>query len=872
MDFLDYDETKKLFEKHCPTHVIHLAAKVGGLFHNMSDNLGFFRSNMQMNDNILALSHEFKVEKVISCLSTCIFPDKTTYPIDETMIHNGPPHESNFGYSHAKRMIDVLNRAYHEKHGNCFTSVVPCNVFGPNDNFKEGVSHVVPGMIHRLHKLIYIDDQTTKEEDKEFMVYGSGKPLRQFIYSLDLAKLFIWVLRNYDSAEPIILSVDEPAEVSIAQLAESIVKAFNFRGKLSFDTSKADGQYKKTASNKKLRQLLPSFEFIDFDTAIKKSVDCFNLILREMSYRKKLLRRQMTIIPKLAIFIGFLFWLGFNTPDYDIGEVLDRNMIEIHKTSYEQLKTTYSDEDQILNEFIAHQFEKKEKTSEKTSDDPMLAPGELGKPVNLPQNLSQEIQKKVDDGWTQHQFNQYVSDLISLDRTLQDIRTEYCLNAAKKYSQNLQSTSVIITFHNEAWSTLLRTVHSVINQSPEHLIKEIILVDDFSDLDHLKQPLEDYMANNFPKVKILRTEERKGLIRARIMGADEAKGQILTFLDSHVECLAGWLEPLLHQISEDSTKVVCPVIDIIKDNTFELIFNNNPTYVQVGGFDWSLKFTWYIVPERERKRKKDPSEPTRSPTMAGGLFSIDKNFFERLGKYDPEFDIWGGENLELSFKTWMCGGTLEIVPCSHVSPYKWRTGIDAAGRNAVRLAEVWLDEYSKYFYEKSGKTNIDFGDISERVKLRQDLGCKSFKWYLENIYPEHPIPLTIIGQGEIRNSGFGGNHCLDAGDGKFIILYNCHGQGGNQYFTLSDQGQIMNSEKCFDYSEGDDINLAGCARRYHKQKWSYEKETGFIRHTSSNKILVISKVSNDLTIRMLHETEMDRNSEGNKWIIESFDP
>ena len=103
-------ETQALFEKHKPTHVIHLAALVGGLFANMSANCDFFRKNMKMNDNILEMCHKFGVKKLVSCLSTCIFPDKTTYPIDETMVHNGPPHPSNFGYSYAKRMIDVQNK------------------------------------------------------------------------------------------------------------------------------------------------------------------------------------------------------------------------------------------------------------------------------------------------------------------------------------------------------------------------------------------------------------------------------------------------------------------------------------------------------------------------------------------------------------------------------------------------------------------------------------------------------------------------------------------------------------------------------------------------------------------------------------------
>ncbi|XP_066261599.1 GDP-L-fucose synthase [Euwallacea similis] len=264
----DYNATKQLFEKYKPTHVIHLAAMVGGLFHNMSHNLDFLRNNLHMNDNVLQISYETGVKKVVSCLSTCIFPDKTQYPIDETMIHNGPPHPSNFGYSYAKRLIDVMNQAYHEQHGCIFTSVVPCNVFGPHDNYNPQSSHVIPGLIKKLHDII-------SEGRDTFTVMGTGKPLRQFIYSLDLAKLFIWVLRNYNETDPIILSVDEEAEVSIKDLAEELAKAFNFQGNVVFDTTKSDGQFKKTASNKKLRKYLPDFQFTPFSQAIQESVDWY---------------------------------------------------------------------------------------------------------------------------------------------------------------------------------------------------------------------------------------------------------------------------------------------------------------------------------------------------------------------------------------------------------------------------------------------------------------------------------------------------------------------------------------------------------------------------------------------------------------------
>lgn len=190
------------------------------------------------------------------------------------MVHNGPPHPSNYGYSYAKRLIDIQNHAYYDKYGKMFTAVIPCNIFGPHDNYQPDVSHVIPGMIYRMHKLIH-DSSDVEESNETFTVYGSGKPMRQFIYSLDLAKLMIWVLRDYNSVEPIILSVDEEQEVTIYQVAEAIANAFNFKGKLACDTSKADGQYKKTASNKKLRSLLPNFKFSKFDEAIKTSVQWY---------------------------------------------------------------------------------------------------------------------------------------------------------------------------------------------------------------------------------------------------------------------------------------------------------------------------------------------------------------------------------------------------------------------------------------------------------------------------------------------------------------------------------------------------------------------------------------------------------------------
>ncbi|TFK53175.1 epimerase-domain-containing protein [Heliocybe sulcata] len=266
-DLRDAAQTKKLFEKYKPTHVIHLGAIVGGLFANMKSKSTFLRDNLLINDNVLHTSYETKVKKVISCLSTCVYPDKVEYPLDETKIHLGPPHESNFGYAHAKRLVDVQNHAYKEQYGCNFTSAIPTNVFGPYDNYDLEDAHVIPALVHKC--------LLAKKNKTPFIVGGSGKPLRQFIYSRDLAKMFIWMLREYDDVEPVILSVGEDEEVTIKQVADAIVKAVGFQGEYKFDTSRADGQYRKPASNKKLLKLMGGFEFTPFDKALDESVQWF---------------------------------------------------------------------------------------------------------------------------------------------------------------------------------------------------------------------------------------------------------------------------------------------------------------------------------------------------------------------------------------------------------------------------------------------------------------------------------------------------------------------------------------------------------------------------------------------------------------------
>ncbi|KAH9578807.1 NAD-dependent epimerase/dehydratase [Trypanosoma melophagium] len=261
------EETKAVFEKYKPTHVIHLAARVGGLFKNMKHPVEMWLDNVAINNNVFECCRIYGVSKLVSCLSTCIFPDKTTYPINETMLQDGPPHFSNEAYAYAKRMMDVMNRAYRNEYGCNFTCVIPTNIYGPHDNYNLEDSHVVPGLIHKFY--------LAKQSGKSMTVMGTGKPLRQFIYSEDLAELMIWVLREYTEVEPIILSVGESDEVSIADVVKMIAEAIDFKGEIIFDTSKADGQFKKTADNSKLRRYLPNYKFTPMNEGIKRSVDWF---------------------------------------------------------------------------------------------------------------------------------------------------------------------------------------------------------------------------------------------------------------------------------------------------------------------------------------------------------------------------------------------------------------------------------------------------------------------------------------------------------------------------------------------------------------------------------------------------------------------
>lgn len=451
------------------------------------------------------------------------------------------------------------------------------------------------------------------------------------------------------------------------------------------------------------------------------------------------------------------------------------------------------------------------------------AVGQFGHPVILGSEDDAEVKKR----WNEGHFNVHLSDQIPLDRAIPDTRPEMCKDNV--VHDDLPSTSVIFCFVDEVWSTLLRSVHSVLNRSPPHLLKEIILVDDCSTRDYLNEQLDDYMAQ-FDKVKIVRLKERQGLIRARMAGAAVAKGEVLTFLDSHIECNVGWLEPLLERVYMDRKKVPCPVIEVISDKDMSYVLVDN---FQRGIFKWPLVFGWSPVPDDYiKKHNMTIADPIRCPVMAGGLFSIDRNYFYELGAYDPGLDVWGGENMEISFKIWMCGGEIEIIPCSRVghifrgqNPYKFpKDRQKTVERNLARVAEVWLDDYKDLFYGHGyhhllNKNNIDIGDLTEQIALRKKLKCKSFKWYLDNVYPDADAPV-VKAEGLVFNRGL--RKCLSLHKGS-LFFETCDLEQQSQHFNYTWLRNLQQQSVCIGpQSKEGSIGLYLCDRASSRLQWYHK--------------------------------------------------
>jgi len=367
-------------------------------------------------------------------------------------------------------------------------------------------------------------------------------------------------------------------------------------------------------------------------------------------------------------------------------------------------------------------------------------------------------------------------------------------------------------------------------------------------------------------------------------GIRAAEAEVLTFLDSHIEATFGWLEPLLDRVARNYMTVACPVIEAIDEKTLQYKFVSQDL---VGTFNWKLEFDWSPITEEQRKAREHPWAPYNSPTMAGGLFSISKTWFEEIGLYDEGMEIWGGENIEMSFRQWMCGGSIEVVPCSRVghifrswSPYPWRTDINVLTYNPLRVAEVWMDDFRFLYYDRYGRWDKPlsgrvghFGDVSERRALRERLQCHTFQWYLDNVAVEMPQH-QLLGSGEIFNLAT--KQCLDQSDkvadmGKPVKPVLCHMTGGNQYWMFRTDGKILRDYLCIGRQVGEkrreEVAVVPCDNSV---TWSYNHESHLFTYKETGTCLTL--IRQDSAQDEVGLAECDPDSELQQWYITHYNP
>jgi len=491
--------------------------------------------------------------------------------------------------------------------------------------------------------------------------------------------------------------------------------------------------------------------------------------------------------------------------------------------------------------------------------------GEQAKPAEPPGATKDQL----DASYLGYGFNGILSDAISLNRSIGDMRHPTCKQT--RYFEHLPSTSVVIPFFEEHLNTLKRTIVSVFNRSPQHLLKEVILVDDGSAAPELHGPLEEWVKEFSPKISIHRFSERQGLIAARTKGALAATADTFVVLDSHCEVSTNWLVPLLHEITVNHRTAACPLIDIIHHADFHYLPQDNGAR---GMFDWRLNYRRLPLYPEDRERLP---KPFVNPVMNGGLFAMSKKFFLEIGGYDDGITIWGGEQYSISFKIWMCHGRMVDVPCSRVGHIFRGTPTDRPSAkkldfldvNYKRLGQVWLGKYINALYRRYPKlVDIDAGDISEELAIQQRLKCKSFDWFLKEVAPDlietyPPFPEPDFANGTIQSLKL--NLCLDSGAKNTgpPILYTCHA-GEVQFFRLTYNSvlQQLNERDCLGGSSTG-VSMYYCqlpqdVQRSHQ--WKYDLATSHLVSLSSNECLTVTTPTESPFLE-----KCDPEKDGQRW-------
>ena len=263
-DLTDLQQVRDMMNEYKPNTVIHLAARVGGIVDNINYPVDYLEENVLMNTNLLKTCHEFDVETVMAILSTCIYPDVVeTYPMKEEDLFNGPPTPTNFSYGFAKRCMATHIDSYKKQYNKKWSYLIPCNLYGEYDKYEEHHSHFVSALIRKIY-----------EAKDSIELWGTGKPLRQFMYGGDLARVIKYmvdneIVDNFNVAPKEVYTINEIANVAkMSCLKDEIV--------VNYDNDKPDGQFRKDVDSSKLLAVLKDFEFTPLGEGIKKVYDNFS--------------------------------------------------------------------------------------------------------------------------------------------------------------------------------------------------------------------------------------------------------------------------------------------------------------------------------------------------------------------------------------------------------------------------------------------------------------------------------------------------------------------------------------------------------------------------------------------------------------------
>lgn len=244
LDLRDKAAVHAFFDQKRPEAVVLAAAKVGGIIANNEDKSNFLFENLEIQNAVIGAAREFDTQKLLFLGSSCIFPKHAPQPITEDSLLTGPLEPTNEAYAIAKiaglKLCEYLNR----EEGRAFISAQPCNLYGPGDNYHPTKSHVIPALIRRFH-------EAKLRGDAETVLWGTGTPLREFLYVDDLAEALVTLLSLYD--EPELINVGSEQEVTIAELATKVAKAVGFQGKITLDASKPDGTPRKLMDSSRMK-------------------------------------------------------------------------------------------------------------------------------------------------------------------------------------------------------------------------------------------------------------------------------------------------------------------------------------------------------------------------------------------------------------------------------------------------------------------------------------------------------------------------------------------------------------------------------------------------------------------------------------------